>query len=168
MQFASKKSRTVIALAIVIIGGLVVIGLPLLPGLQEPRGYPIAAADSITSWNWNAPATDAERKSGLAKVAALKQGLGKGSDYDAYIGIGSEYDRLGDGRNAYRYFSKAAALNPARGEAYLDLGHLMEELGALSTARNAYDAAVKAEPGNPVYRTAQDGFRARYSLSQKP
>lgn len=155
-----RKPSMIVALVVVLVGGAAFLLLPTLIG----AGYPIAKADHISSWSWQGVYKDGgTQEAGVKKeITLLKQNKEKALDtYDLYVGIASQYELLGDGKSSYRYLSKAIELDKKRGLAYMNLGHLMEELGAFATARNAYDAAVAAEPGNPLYETAREGFLTR-------
>lgn len=161
MAFTLLKRKPVTAaaiVAIVLIGG----ALLALPFLLGPQGYPIQKSDRIASWSWRGAYADhgSAQQQAEAEIARLKGMLGAShaDEYGLSIGIASEYELLGDGKGAYRYLSRAIAIDPKRGLAYMNMGHLMEELGAFATARGAYDAAVQAEPGNAIYAAARSDF----------
>lgn len=160
--WSRKKPLLALAVVMVLVGAAAFFALPLLIGSSKAVGYPIDPADHISSWSWQGAYADGGAKEDETnkEIASLKGGIGdKGaSAYDTYVGIASEYELLGDGKNAYRYLSKAIALKPSRGIAYLNMGHLMEELGALVTARGAYDQAVAAELDNELFRSARSNF----------
>lgn len=157
----SRKPTMIVALAVVLFGGAIFLILPFVVG-SGTNGYPIAKTDHISSWNWKGVYADgAEKQSSIEKqIRDLKSKVGtKGtSDYDTYVGISSSYELLGDGKNAYLYLNKAIAVNPKAGLAYMNMGHLMEGLGAFDTAHAAYDAAVQAEPNNPVFAASRQNF----------
>lgn len=169
MALLSFTSRPVLSAALVAAAVLTAVLLALPFVIGGGKEYPIAPADHISSWSWQGAYADhdGKQKEVEAELARLKTMLGKGgsgSDYDIYVGFASEYELLGDGRNAYLYLSKAIAKDPSRGLAYLNMGHLMEELGALETARKAYDAAAAAEPGNRVYQSARSNFYLQHPV----
>jgi tetratricopeptide (TPR) repeat protein len=159
------KPSMLIALIIVLVGGAIFLILPLIVGPGSGfggKGYVIEEADHISTWNWDGVYEDgAQKQADVEKeIDHLKGLLGKGSiaDYDLYVGIASQYELIGDGKSAYNYLSRAISDEPKRGLAYMNMGHLMEEMGAFTTAHKAYDAAVAAEPNNPVYQTARQEF----------
>ncbi len=160
----TRKPFTLAAFVFVLLGLAAFLTLPLIFG--SGGGYPLAAGDRIAAWQWQGPYRDggAKEKQVTTDIAGMKQSLGKEgtSDYDAYVGLAAEYELLGDGKNAYQYLSKAIALEPAHGLAYLNMGHLMEELGALHTAHTAYDQAVAAEPTNPLYQSSRSDFLLKH------
>lgn len=159
-----KKPFLIAALVVVLVGGAIFLLLPILVGSGVPggTGYALAKEDHISSWDWKGVYQDGadKQKSVTAEIGRLKDLISKGgiSDYDLYVGLASQYELLGDGKSAYQYLSKAIALDKKRGLAYMNMGHLMEEMGAFATARVAYDAAVAAEPNNQVYASARQNF----------
>lgn len=159
-QFFNKK-RMFMALCVVIILGIVLIAIPVFVG-SGASGYPLAAGETVASWKLSGAGTNVAVTN--KEIARLKGLIGKAGvpDYDLYVGIASEYELLGDGKTAYQYFSKAIAVDPSRGLAYYNLGHLLEGLGALKTARSAYEAAAKAEPTVSVYQEAVTQFDTRH------
>ncbi len=161
--FTNLKPQRRMVLVAVLVGGAVLLILPLVLGIDN---YPIANGDSISSWKWDGAYADRGTKQAQAtqEIAHLKAMLGKDSkkDYSIIVGIASQYELLGDGRSAYHYLSKAIAKDRAQGLAYMNMGQLMEGLGAFRTARNAYDAALKAEPASGLYASARDSFYAHH------
>lgn len=167
--FNQMKPTTLIAVVIVLVGGAAFLILPLVvgKGASQVQGYSVSTKDSITSWSWagiykDGGAREAEVKKEIERLTGM---LNKGTvaDYDLYVGIASQYELLGDGKQAYQYLSKAIELDGKRGLAYMNMGHLMEELGAMTTAQAAYEAAVKAEPTNPVYQSARQNFMIQHT-----
>lgn len=153
-----------IALVIVLVCGALFLILPLVvgPGAGFGKGYPIEKSDHISTWTWKGVYKDGAQKEAdvEAEIDRIKGLLGKKevSDYDLYVGIASQYELIGEGKLAYTYLSKAIEMDPKRGLAYMNMGHLMEEMGAYATAHTAYDAAVAAEPTNPIYQSALQDF----------
>lgn len=161
--FSALKPRQRIVLVMVLLGAAFFLILPLA---LRVNSYPLAGGDTVTSWRWNGAYADGatkQRQTGQ-EIVRLKALLGKNSakDYEILVGIASQYELLGDGKTAYHYLSQAIAKDHSRGLAYMNMGQLMESLGALETARAAYDAAVKAEPKSGVYISARDSFYARH------
>lgn len=168
------KPLTLAALVVVLVGGAAFLILPLILGGGVPggAGYSVSKDDHISSWTWKGVYKDgAQREADVTKeISHLKDLLGKSGgakDYDVYVGIATQYELLGDGKAAYQYLSKAITLEPKKGLAYMNMGHLMEEMGAFATAHQAYDAAVLAEPNSPVFKSAQQDFLIHHT-STKP
>jgi tetratricopeptide (TPR) repeat protein len=155
------KPTMTVALAVVLLGGALLLALPFLIG-SGTKGYPIGTSDHISSWSWKGVYADgADKQASIEKqIKDLKAKVGTkdANEYDIYVGIASQYELLGDGKNAYAYLNKAIAKNPKAGLAYMNMGHLMEGLGAFATAHAAYDAAVAAEPNNLVFQAARQNF----------
>ena len=129
-----------IALGIVVLGGILSIGLIFL-AMNAPEPYPLAQSDTIASWSFKGALADrgANETATKSEIVRLKQMLGKGTnDYELLVGTASQFILLGDGKSAYRYLSKAIETDPEKGLAYFNMGHLMEQLGALATAKSAY------------------------------
>jgi len=118
--------------------------------------------DSISSWSFKGIYTgnDALTAKANADIAKLTSLIGKGQypDYDIYVGIAQDYDFIGDGKSEYQSLEKAIAVGPTGGVAWDNLGVLMEKLGALNTARDAYAKAVAVEPSVGAYQEAQLRF----------
>jgi tetratricopeptide (TPR) repeat protein len=161
--FFKMKSSYRIALVAVLVGGAILLILPLVLGVSN---YPLASGDHISSWSFEGAYADngTNQARTIAEIKNLKAMLGKDKtkDYGLLVGIASQYELLGDGKTAYTYLSRAIAKDHTRGLAYMNMGQLMESLGALATARAAYDAALKAEPASGIYASARDGFYARH------
>ncbi len=94
-------------------------------------------------------------------------GAGKYPDYDLYNGIGNNYTYLGDGEKAFAAYKKAISLNPERGIIYMNIGNLMEQLGALYSAKDAYAKAVAVEPGIVQFKNAEADFLAQHPELKK-
>lgn len=114
--------------------------------------FPINPQDTISSWNfkgaYSGNATLTQQALGdEAKITAELPTASSTKAYDLYISIGNDANLLGDGKQAYDAYDKAAALYPNQGLPYLNLGHLFDELGAYYTAADAYAKAVHVEPG---------------------
>ncbi|MDE1919523.1 MAG: hypothetical protein KGH56_02365 [Patescibacteria group bacterium] len=141
---------------------------PSKPGASGPRLFPINPADKIASWDFRGAYTgnadlEAQAAADKAKLQAL-MGTGAYDDYDLYIGLGNDDNLLGDGTGAYKNFNHSISIHPKKGLAYVNLAHLMDELGAYETAADAYGAAVAAEPGMLEYHIE----RLKYLTRQFP
>lgn len=154
-----------------IIGGIVLLVVAAL-GIAGWLSYkarvpafPINPKDSIASWTFKGAYTGNATliAQADADIVHLKSLLGKGEydDYDLHIGLGNDKNLEGDGRGAYDEYNTAASIHPAKGLAYANLGHLMDELKAYETAADAYAAAVKAEPSQLEYHLERLSYLTR-------
>ena len=129
---------------------------------QHP--LPLANGDVIASWDFKGPYLDggtleAKAREEIARLEKLL-GAGKFTDYEIYVSIANQYELLGDGRSAYNYFGKAIQEDSAdtTGLAWHNLGVLLSRLGALQTARIAYEKATLVEPQISSYQYAYIEF----------
>lgn len=124
--------------------------------------FPINTADKITSWSFKGVYDGNETLIAKANVdITLLTGLlgkGKYDNYDLYNGIANDYGFLGDGTQAYLYYNRAIQIHPQKGLAYMNLAHLMDQLGAYHTAADAYAKAVAVQPSIDQFRNAQLDF----------
>lgn len=130
--------------------------------VKKVQPFPINVADHIVSWDFKGAYSGneiliAQANTDIAHLTAL---IGKGEydDYDLYSGIANDEGALGHGKVAYDYYNRSMQIHPNKGLAYVNLAHLMEELGAYHTAADAYAKAVAVEPAVPQYRNAQIDF----------
>lgn len=123
--------------------------------------FPINPKDTISSWSFKGIYAGNETLIAKANtdMEHLRSLIGKGEydDYDLYVGIGNDYNYLGDGANAYQNYNRASSIYPDKGLAYMNLGHLMDQLGAYYTASDAYAKAVTVEPISQ-YKNAQTDY----------
>ncbi len=161
-----KKPLLSVAVCIVVVGGIALLLTPIIVGMTRDAGYPLAPEDTISSWNLSPayPGDTARNTQIKNEITRLSEQAEKeGTDrYDLYVGIASQYQLLGDGKSAHRYLSDAVKLAPSRALAYFNIGHLMEQLGALTTARRAYQQAVNTEPNDPLYTESLKAFTTRH------
>lgn len=124
--------------------------------------FPIHPSDVLSGWSFKGAyaGNDTLIKNATTDIEHLKALLGKGTydDYDIYVGIANDAVYLGDGATAYENYNRAIAIHPNKGLAYMNLGHLMDELGAYHTAAAAYAKAVAVEPAKSQFRNAQTDF----------
>lgn len=119
---------------------------------------PLASGDSISSWDFKDAYTgnpnlvmqaEKEIKNLSSLVAAATS-----SKMTLLVGIANQYELLGDGKNQYEYLEKAIQADPANGLPWHNLGVLMERLGALATAKTAYEKATRLQPQLGTYQFA--------------
>lgn len=129
---------------------------------------PVDIADTIQSWNFaDAYTTNSElAEKASVEVNRLKDLVGKSKDipdYQIYIQIAAQYELLGNGEKTYEYLNRAVAIDQFKtGLAWMNLGGLMEKLGAFNTARVAYAKAVEAQPDVIAYHIARLSFLTRH------
>ncbi len=129
---------------------------------QSPASYAhkLVGADSVSVWTFPGSHTEGGLSDGVrANIQKLEGQLhnaeGEPTDYSIYVSIANQYTLLGDGANAYKYLLLALAIDSEKtGLAWYNLGSLMERLGALETARDAYGRAVEAQPHVEQYHVA--------------
>ncbi len=138
------------------------------------RGAPsyshtLAAGDTVASWDFQGSHDDGGEleKRANDEITRLKTLLhneeGEPTDYSLYVGIANQYNLLGDGAHSYEYLLLALAIDAEKtGLAWHNLAALMERLGALGTARDAYARAVDAQPQIEQYTIARLEFLTKH------
>lgn len=127
--------------------------------VTAPFSFPVLSSDTIVSWSWKGPYKDGgeyEVKA-LNSIKRLLGLLGKGeyTDYELYVSLANQYELLGDGKKTYEFLLRALAIDSEHtGLAWYNMGVLMKNLGALNTARVAFDRAYAAQP-IPAYERPQ-------------
>ena len=167
--FQATHKKRVIALSVVILGAFLGVGYYSYVSVVVPH-YPLASQDTVSTWNFpSAYAKGSEdEKRVQTEIDKLKALLGKQeSDYEVLVGIAAEYELLGEGQKSYLYLSKAISDSPNKALAYFSMGHLLERVGALYSAKTAYGLAVEKEPGNTLYKSYLDQFLAKYAEQAK-
>ena len=121
------------------------------PNNSQQKLSSIAKGDNIISWNFKGAYTDrpdlvTKAEAEIKRLSGLI-GTGTYSNTILYIGIANQYDLLGDGKHEYEYLSYAIEADKGTtGLPWHNLGVLMERLGALQTARTAYEKATLIQP----------------------
>lgn len=130
-------------------------GTKVITANVPPRPVPtlpsIAKGDTIASWDFigayaDNPELIAKANAEITRLLGL---IGKGSypDVSLYVAIANQYELLGDGKQQYDYLGRAIKVaGDTSGLPWHNLGVLMERLGALKTARAAYDKAALIQP----------------------
>ena len=143
---ALKILLPIVVAVLVLVGAVAFVGYKVF--LQQP-GWPTSShfslAEDPTTINWNFPAVTNDADTVERQIERIKNT----SDIDAYekaISLGEEYRLLGEGDKAYTYILQAVDLEPNKSLPYLNLGTLLEKVGALDSARSAYERAVTVEP----------------------
>lgn len=114
--------------------------------VQHP--LPLVDGDIVISWNFDGAYLDGGILEAKAKeeIKRLKGLLNSDefTDYEIYVSISNQYELLGDGKNAYNYLGKAIKedISNNTGLAWHNAGVLLSRLGALDTARIAYEKAT--------------------------
>ncbi len=139
------------------------------PVAAAPVGpFPINAADAAFSWTFKGAYAGnstliAQANTDIARLNALFGNV-QYTDYNLYNGLANDYASLGDGKTAYQYYNRAIRIHPDQGLAYMNLGHLFDEMGAYQSAADAYAKAVAVEPSVLQFHTA----RLTYLTQQLP
>ncbi len=153
------------------LGFAIVAGAASYYGWQNrtlPNPLQIASGDIIVSWDFKGVYLDGGTLEAKARgeIVRLDDLLGSGAftDYELYVSIANQHELLGDGKSAYEYFGRAIREDTANntGLAWHNLGVLFARLGALETARIAYEKAAELQPIQQ-YLNALEDFRAAYS-----
>jgi hypothetical protein len=138
---------------------------PVAPVVTVQKGpasdtVSISAGDTIVSWNFKGAYTDTPDLITKAEVEIkrLLSLIGKGtySDTSLYIGIANQYELLGEGKQEYEYLTRAITADSTHtsGLPWHNLGVLMERLGALQSARVAYEKSTLIQPAFKFYHYA--------------
>jgi len=138
----------------------VVVSSPIRPAPKLPA---IAKGDTIASWSFKGAYADRPElvTKAEAEIKRLHDFIGKGTypDVSLYVGIANQYALLGDGKLEYEYLSQAImAGGAATGLPWHNLGVLMERLGALESARVAYETSTLIQPEFKFYHYAYFEF----------
>jgi len=129
---------------------------------SSAKKFPLNTKDTITSWFFKGSYIGndvlvAQATTNIAHLTGLLDKEGS-NDYDLYVGIGNNYTYLGDGAVAFENYNKAIAQNSGDPLVYMNLGSLMDKLGAYYTAADAYAKAVELGSSFAQYRNAQMDF----------
>ena len=120
---------------------------------------PIAKGDAVASWDFvgayaNSPELIAKANAEIKRITDL---LGEGTytDMAIYVGIANQYELIGDGEKQYDFLIQAVRAGGIEsGLPWHNLGVLMERLGALETARIAYEKSTLPNPSFKFYHYA--------------
>lgn len=122
-----------------------------VPNTVPSKSSLIERSDTIISWNFKG--VYADRPDLITKAnSEIKRfldliGTGAYTDMILYVSIANQYDLLGDGKQEYDYLNRAIQEGGSTtGLPWHNLGVLMERLGALQTARVAYEKATLVQP----------------------
>ncbi len=167
--FLMENSNTNVRIGIIAVIIIAALGLGYWYYTQSQNPFPMAAGDSIESWDFQGSHNDDGPNEQRAKdeIARLEGGLKDEAteppDYALYVSIANQYSLLGDGKLAYEYLGKALEIDSEKtGLAWHNMGSLMERLGALNTARSAYERAVRAQPNIEIYHLANLEFLMKH------
>ncbi len=172
LNFMSKKVGYIfggVLVLILIFGFFYVKRAKQLPSVAE---FPLVASDSIGSWDFKGSHNDNGVLENKVRddISRLTKLLGSKTytDYELYISLASEYELLGDGRHTYEFLNRALAIDSVKtGIAWHNMGKLMTRLGALNTARVAFQNAVKAESGIVQFHIAYLDFLLEHFPSDR-
>lgn len=157
--------RNIILLALV----LVAIGAGYWFWQQQSHMLPVASGDTIESWDFQGSYNDdgPNEQKARDEIARSEDALADAetdpTDYTLYINISNQYVLLGEGKSAYTALGKALEIDSEKtGLAWHNLGTLMERLGAINTARVAFDKAVEVQPVVEPYHSARFQFLMKH------
>lgn len=124
----------------------VTIDVKTVPKNPETNPLQLASGDNIVSWNFKGAYADnpelVAKAEGEIKRFSDILATATSSYMITAVGIANQYELLGDGKKQYEYLGRAMQKNPENGLPWHNLGVLMERLGALETARIAYEEAT--------------------------
>lgn len=127
---------------------------------------PLAKGDRIVSWDFkgaytNNPELTAKAQAEIERLSGPLS-IATSSAMILSVGIANQYELLGDGKNQYVYLERAVRADALNGLPWHNLGVLMERLGALATARIAYEKSTLVQPQIPMYQYAYLEFLLQY------
>ena len=124
--------------------------------------FAIAQGDNIVSWDFKGvytgnPELVAKAQDEINRLSG-KLATATSSAMILAVGIANQYELLGDGKKQYEYLGRAIRSDATNSLPWHNLGVLMERLGALKTARIAYEKAAFLQPELSVYHYAYLDF----------
>lgn len=127
------------------------------PRVDSPR-FSIARGDEIASWDFTGVYTgsaelEAKARAEIERLSAILATATSSAMITA-VSIANQHELLGDGQKQYEYLERAMRADPTNALPWHNLGVLMARLGALETARAAYEKATLLLPGFKVYHYA--------------
>lgn len=133
-----------------------------VPKNQNTHPLPVADGDSIASWDFRGAYTGnpelVTKAEGEIKRLSLLLDTATSSAMILSVGIANQYELLGDGKKQYEYLERAIQANPEHGLPWHNLGVLMERLGAIRTAKIAYEKSTLVQPEWKFYHYAYIEF----------
>lgn len=138
---------------------------------SKSHPFPLEEGDKIDSWHYEGVHKDGGDSDGQVhmEIERLKKLIDTGefTNYTIYISIANQYHLLGEGEKEYYYLGKAVALDSeGTGLAWHNMGQLLTRLGALQSARKAFDNMVNAQP-TVFYQTVRLDFLKQYFPDDK-
>ena len=131
---------------------------------KSPTAYSLSfvEGESITEWDFKGayagnPDLTAKAQSEIVRLSDLLI-TATSSEMILSVGVANQYELLGDGKKQYEYLGRAIKTNPENGLPWHNLGVLMERLGALKTARVAYEKSTLVQPELKFYHYAYIEF----------
>ncbi len=88
-------------------------------------------------------------------------------EYQKLLAIAQNYIFLGEGKRAYKTLVEAIELKPEKSTAFNMLGNLLVSMKKYKSARNAFEIAVKKEPGIYTNHAALAAFLRDYFSYEK-
>ncbi len=160
MRRMKKKILSVGLLALILVAG----GVWYMQN-QAPQVFALDSRDTVSTWNFQGSHKDGGELEQRVndEIGRLEERLRDAEieppDYQLHVGIAGQYTLLGDGERTYDELQKALAIDSeTTGLAWHNMGVLMERLGALNSAHDAYQRAVAAQPHIDAYHMALVNF----------
>ena len=128
--------------------------------------FAVNEKDVIESWDFKGFYLGNENleKQARSEIEDLKK-IKPNENYNEYthnIDLASQYYYLGDGKNAYKHLIRAIEIDPdGTSLAYGNMGSLMRDLGALETAKDAFEKAYQIQ-SNGFYAEKYTNFLKEY------
>jgi hypothetical protein len=147
----TKKQCVIAGVALLAVLAAFGAWLYLRPAPLPENPLTLEAGDTVSVWDFASPIANNPELVAKAKaeIQRLRGLIGSGTypDVDIYVGIAGQYDLLGDGKQEYDYLGRATlSAGDTSGLPWHNLGVLMERLGALETARAAYEKSTLLQP----------------------
>lgn len=122
-----------------------------VPDKVSSKSSLIEKGDTIISWDFKGAYADRPDliTKANSEIKSLLDLIGTGTytDMILFVSIANQYELLGNGSLEYNYLSRAIQEGgTTTGLPWHNLGVLMERLGALQTARVAYEKATLVQP----------------------
>jgi len=161
---SSRRNTLLVVAAVLLVLGL---GAWWFSGsTQHP--FPLVAGETVEDWSFQGSHADGgENEARVRAEIERLEGLfgnpeGDPTDYVLYVSIANQYRMLGDGKKEYEYLGRALIEDSDRtGLAWHNMGHLLAGLGALESAKLAFENAIKAQ-ALPQYQNAYIRFLEQY------
>ncbi len=140
---------------------------PISSSPQKANPLPLDPRDTISSWTLPTSLSTSTRATLRTKIHTLLAAVGtKRYPLESiYLQVAQYYEFLGEGKQAYNFYLRAAQSDPVAGVAFSDLGNLMVRLGAYHTAYTAYGRSVYLQPRIAQFWLAYLNFLSQHEAT---